>query len=178
MEHLQEYIETVEGLPRELQRILTDTLNKDAEIQETEYMLEEKIKQLKDKKNLSDKEKIEFSFLTESIIENTKRKTALAEKGYMLVLNNIRKLRFNIKNLLADEKDDKGEGWFFDKESSEKTFCLCNRKSYGDMIACDNDNCLFQWFHYKCVDIKKKPLGKWYCDMCKKDSIDKGFYLN
>ena len=31
------------------------------------------------------------------------------------------------------------------------------------MIDCDNDFCEYEWFHYSCVGITRKPRGKWYC---------------
>lgn len=45
----------------------------------------------------------------------------------------------------------------------EPRYCICNDVSYGDMIACDNDDCPKQWFHCKCVHISVPPKGKWYC---------------
>uniref|UniRef100_A0A182UWW4 Inhibitor of growth protein 3 n=1 Tax=Anopheles merus TaxID=30066 RepID=A0A182UWW4_ANOME len=38
--------------------------------------------------------------------------------------------------------------------------------SYGDMVACDNEDCPFEWFHYPCVNISSSPKGKWYCPQC------------
>lgn len=48
-------------------------------------------------------------------------------------------------------------------------YCFCNDVSYGPMIACDNENCKLEWFHYACVHINKPPSGKWYCsESCRK----------
>jgi len=61
-----------------------------------------------------------------------------------------------------------GEGgeqeWNIDP--SEPTYCICNQVSYGDMVACDNDECPYEWFHYPCVGITAPPKGKWYCPTC------------
>ena len=35
----------------------------------------------------------------------------------------------------------------------EPTYCFCNNVSYGDMIACDNEACLYEWFHFPCVNL-------------------------
>ena len=35
--------------------------------------------------------------------------------------------------------------------------CLCQDKEDGKMIACDNSDYPFVWFHYACVSIKWKP---------------------
>ena len=45
----------------------------------------------------------------------------------------------------------------------EDTYCWCNGKDEGAMVACDNENCTRQWFHFECVGLKSKPRGKWYC---------------
>jgi len=39
----------------------------------------------------------------------------------------------------------------------------------GDMIACDNPECPFKWFHITCLQIERFPKGKvkWCCLDCK-----------
>jgi len=51
-------------------------------------------------------------------------------------------------------------------DSDEQKYCYCNQVSYGEMIACDNNDCDIEWFHYDCVGLKMPPKGKWYCDEC------------
>merc|ERR1712112_132025 len=41
-----------------------------------------------------------------------------------------------------------------------------NQVSYGDMVACDNADCPYEWFHYPCVGVTAPPKGKWYCQPC------------
>lgn len=45
----------------------------------------------------------------------------------------------------------------------EPTYCFCKNVSYGDMIACDNKECPYEWFHFPCVGLSAKPEGKWFC---------------
>ena len=41
------------------------------------------------------------------------------------------------------------------KENDNRTtWCLCSEPEYGRMIKCDNEDCPYQWFHYKCVNIR------------------------
>ena len=55
-----------------------------------------------------------------------------------------------------------------ENKNLEPRYCICNDVSYGDMIACDNEDCPKQWFHYKCIHISIPPKGKWYCSIeCK-----------
>ncbi|CAG2112663.1 unnamed protein product, partial [Medioppia subpectinata] len=51
-------------------------------------------------------------------------------------------------------------------DPNEPRYCICNQVSYGDMVACDNEDCQKEWFHYGCVDITQPPKGKWYCPDC------------
>lgn len=56
-------------------------------------------------------------------------------------------------------------------EILEPKYCICNESSFGDMIACDNENCSIEWFHCQCVGIsdsiqEKTKNKKWYCPDC------------
>ncbi|KAF2822363.1 hypothetical protein CC86DRAFT_357169 [Ophiobolus disseminans] len=55
-----------------------------------------------------------------------------------------------------------------EEESDDTKYCFCQRVSFGDMVACDNDNCQYQWFHWECVGIKEEPVGDWLCPACTK----------
>lgn len=58
----------------------------------------------------------------------------------------------------ADEEEEDG--------GDDKKYCLCHNVSHGDMVACDNDNCPYEWFHWSCVGLKSEPNGTWYCPAC------------
>lgn len=62
---------------------------------------------------------------------------------------------------MEDEEEDEGG-------EDTKVYCTCRSVSHGDMVACDNDNCPYEWFHWKCVGLTREPLGTWYCDECRK----------
>lgn len=63
--------------------------------------------------------------------------------------------------------EDLGSGDYIDSyDPNEPRYCLCNQVSYGDMVACDNEDCPSEWFHYPCVGITAPPKGKWYCPQC------------
>ncbi|KAM4059343.1 PHD finger domain protein [Hirsutella rhossiliensis] len=61
---------------------------------------------------------------------------------------------------VGDAEDEEEEG------GDDKKYCLCHNVSYGDMVACDNDNCPYEWFHWSCVGLKSEPTGTWYCPVC------------
>ncbi|KAI6218274.1 Inhibitor of growth protein 3-like [Aphelenchoides besseyi] len=63
-----------------------------------------------------------------------------------------------------------------DETPAEPTYCICEQVSYGNMIGCDNDECLIEWFHFDCVKLKVKPPKgkKWYCPSCREAMSRKG----
>ncbi|EXJ70815.1 uncharacterized protein A1O5_05805 [Cladophialophora psammophila CBS 110553] len=64
----------------------------------------------------------------------------------------------------VDEEDEENEG----AEEDEERYCYCQGVSYGEMVACDRDDCPRQWFHLECIGLKSVPKSaKWYCDECK-----------
>lgn len=67
----------------------------------------------------------------------------------------------NDEDVEMEEGDDEGEG-------DDKKYCICHSVSYGNMVACDNDDCPNEWFHWSCVSVTKEPVGKWYCPDCRR----------
>ncbi|KAL4897472.1 inhibitor of growth proteins N-terminal histone-binding-domain-containing protein [Aspergillus ambiguus] len=60
-----------------------------------------------------------------------------------------------------DEDEEEDEGG-----EDTRVYCTCRTVSHGDMVACDNEDCEFEWFHWKCVGLTREPVGKWYCPQC------------
>ncbi|KAI1376336.1 inhibitor of growth proteins N-terminal histone-binding-domain-containing protein [Hypoxylon crocopeplum] len=76
---------------------------------------------------------------------------------------------------MADGASASGSGASDDEEDEEgKKYCLCQHVSYGDMVACDNPACPFEWFHWTCVGLKSEPEGRWYCPSCTETMKKKG----
>ena len=47
-------------------------------------------------------------------------------------------------------------------------YCVCQGGDDGTtMIYCDDENCSVQWFHTRCMKLKRVPKGKWFCPQCK-----------
>lgn len=52
-----------------------------------------------------------------------------------------------------------------------EVYCICRSHIQGsDMIACDNSECKYEWFHWQCVGITTPPEGEWYCSECRANS--------
>ncbi|KAK4545858.1 hypothetical protein LTR36_002422 [Oleoguttula mirabilis] len=54
-------------------------------------------------------------------------------------------------------------------DPNEPKYCYCNRGSYGEMVACDNDACPREWFHLGCTELREAPGEDemWYCKECR-----------
>ncbi|KAF7232884.1 hypothetical protein EG68_09474 [Paragonimus skrjabini miyazakii] len=72
---------------------------------------------------------------------------------------------------VSDVKLDNAGGTVLEDDEDQRRYCVCNDVSYGDMIACDNPSCPFEWFHYSCVNLTVAPKGDWFCPNCVKSFI-------
>ncbi|KAJ2919839.1 hypothetical protein MD484_g625, partial [Candolleomyces efflorescens] len=69
------------------------------------------------------------------------------------------------------EGEEEVEG---DEGDDNRIYCYCQQQSFGDMIACDNEeDCPYEWFHLSCAGIKGAPPERWYCNVCKEKLADK-----
>ena len=61
-----------------------------------------------------------------------------------------------------EDMDEDGEG-----DANEPRYCICNQVSFGEMVGCDNDSCVREWFHLGCVGLRTAPKanGKFCNDM-------------
>jgi hypothetical protein len=57
---------------------------------------------------------------------------------------------------IAAEADDDGDEEM-EVDENEPRYCYCNGVSYGEMVACDNEECPREWFHLKCAGLKEPP---------------------
>lgn len=66
---------------------------------------------------------------------------------------------------VSDEEEEDEE----DDDDDNRRYCFCNERSYGEMVACENDKCPYEWFHLACVGMKKAPDDDevWYCPECR-----------
>lgn len=55
------------------------------------------------------------------------------------------------------------------EEDTEEHYCFCGGPSFGRMVACENEKCPHQWFHFKCVGLTRNPEGEWFCSQTCKD---------
>ncbi|KAF8845987.1 hypothetical protein BDN67DRAFT_986398 [Paxillus ammoniavirescens] len=64
----------------------------------------------------------------------------------------------------ADNATEAGEG---EGEGDDRTYCFCDGVSYGQMIACDDEECEREWFHLNCIGLASVPEGSWFCEACR-----------
>ncbi|KAI9145425.1 inhibitor of growth proteins N-terminal histone-binding-domain-containing protein [Paraphysoderma sedebokerense] len=65
-------------------------------------------------------------------------------------------------------KKERNHGRDDDDNQDNALYCLCRQVSYGDMVACDAEDCPYEWFHYECVGLSVQPEGQWFCPECTK----------
>lgn len=73
----------------------------------------------------------------------------------------------------SDEEMEDAEADAEAEEDDTQVYCTCQRVSFGDMVACDNEDCPYQWFHWGCVGLKEEPKGEWLCPNCRELPKDK-----
>ncbi|KAF5473655.1 hypothetical protein F2P56_010254 [Juglans regia] len=124
-------------------------------------------------------------------------KVLLARQAYDLIDSHVKRLDEDLNNFAEDLKQGREREWDRERDRdfelmpppgshkkefsapvdvdqpidpNEPTYCVCHQVSFGDMIACDNENCQGgEWFHYTCVGLTPETRfrGKWYCPTCK-----------
>lgn len=74
-----------------------------------------------------------------------------------------------------DEEDDDE---IVDSSGEEPRYCYCQNVSYGEMVACDAEDCPREWFHLECVGLGRAPgrNARWFCEECKErlEGVGKG----
>lgn len=68
-----------------------------------------------------------------------------------------------------DEDEDEEDEEEDDDQEDDRRYCICNERSYGEMVACENDKCPYEWFHLACIGMKRVPdeAEVWYCPECR-----------
>ena len=68
--------------------------------------------------------------------------------------------------------DEEIMGGSYSMSEDTRQYCFCGKPSTKDMICCDNDNCRYKWFHFKCVGVDPNNIttGLWYCPFCSKQN--------
>lgn len=69
------------------------------------------------------------------------------------------------RNSFSDEEEEEP----LDSSGEEPRYCYCQQVSYGEMVACDADDCPREWFHLECVGLGRAPgkNARWFCEECK-----------
>lgn len=66
----------------------------------------------------------------------------------------------------ADKNGNEESQQSSDESRENFLYCFCRDTEHGPMIACDNEQCPYEWFHWACVGLKSEVPGKWYCPVC------------
>ncbi|KAE9554443.1 hypothetical protein FO519_002317 [Halicephalobus sp. NKZ332] len=135
---------------------------------------EQKVKICKETYNAIDTEVNQFDDRLQKYIENKEE----ARNGEAAVIrrmilqkrkkkkSNRRRQRFIRGESKVREVESKEEAADFNVDSSEPRYCFCQRVAFGRMVACDGENCKYEWFHFVCVGLTEDPEDDWYCQEC------------
>lgn len=72
--------------------------------------------------------------------------------------------RQSIEDDAQDDEDLDDDG---DADVNEPRYCICNQVSFGEMVGCDNDSCVREWFHLGCVGLRTAPKENGKCSCLK-----------
>ena len=59
-------------------------------------------------------------------------------------------------------------------EDDNELWCYCRQgEHYDEMIACDGENYVTEWYHLSCVNLTQAqvPSSNWYCPDCATDQV-------
>eukprot|EP00474_Spongospora_subterranea_P008954 CRZ09412.1 hypothetical protein [Spongospora subterranea] len=104
-------------------------------------------------------------YMSESINVPAKSQRAAAERAYPIVSSPAHLASIPVSPH-PPASGDEPRLRVYGPASSEQTYCFCKQSSYGQMVACDDENCSIQWWHFKCAGIAEIPTGTWYCRVC------------
>lgn len=155
----------------------------DAETEKISLVLDDLIQAAGDKP--TDNQLEEMIAIRKAIEFLTTKKIELATNNYDILDNNIKAIDFEMdlmEKAILQVSDEKNLESFNDiieslkrkredevSKSSleiEPLYCLCKQVAFGEMVACDNEDCPIEWFHYPCVNLTRKPRNSWVCPIC------------
>jgi hypothetical protein len=76
----------------------------------------------------------------------------------------------NVNGFSEEASDDENGGNSGLEDQEIVLYCICNRPSFGEMVACDSEDCQGgEWFHVSCVGLKEGQVpAHWFCPECEK----------
>lgn len=154
---LDVFLDSLGQVTTELNRNFTLITDLDKKTQDLMEQIRRLFKEYGNTKSKKHRRKIseEIANLFDTIDGYAGDKRDLAQITYSIVDKHIKQL-----NLLGNN-----EALTMPVDPNEPRFCVCRGVSFGDMIACDNPDCLIEWFHLPCVNLISAPK-KWFCPQC------------
>lgn len=124
------------------------------------------LSELKDIKKITDKNLLKQISLHNSSIDNI---DDIQQNKKLTIKISLKKNKSKNIQTAIDKKAEYAK-------NDNTRYCFCNDVSYGDMIACDNDLCKREWFHYGCIpnfNPKAFKNMKWFCsDTCRRQYLN------
>lgn len=108
-------------------------------------------------------------FNTNSLDTSQAKKSKTTKKKDSKKETDVSKTNVNVSDASRSSRAKKDEKEYstYSAIETEPVYCYCQQVSYGEMVGCDGENCVKEWFHLPCTGLKELPKGEWYCDDCK-----------
>lgn len=177
MSTLADFVETsLEHVPPEFERNYTLITDLDHQINDIVAQINEHVREYKTLCKLGERrqKKQVINDLFDKAIGFSQHKLSLASTTYDLVEKNVNSLEAIGNPKKKDEDESQIEeapiGLTMPIDNSEPRFCSCRDYSHGSMIACESEECPYEWFHLACVGLTPEatPKGPWFCPTCSK----------
>lgn len=178
----QTFVESLEHVPPEFERNFNLIRDLDSRSNELIGHINDLVRKYKATRNVQERREIKAEIDTsmDKMTSYAHDKIELATQTYDIVDKNIKALLVlnqppegedacstNAKNLNdLPPAPPVPPGYDMPVDDFEPKYCYCRVVSFGEMIACENPECLIEWFHLPCVGLQKAPKGKWFCKEC------------
>lgn len=181
--YLEEYLDTLQALPQDLQRSLSAMADLDAFAATEAPSLVASIRALQAEPS-SERLRGEVKASLLKQLQATAEKAAITAEMLRQVQRRGLKLEDDISSFQEELRLGKMDlqssgqpcGQAFKRSrrlqatpslrSKDESECICGKPAYGEMVGCENPECPVEWFHPECVGLGRVPAGKWFCRHC------------
>ena len=90
---------------------------------------------------------------------------SLFSKRIILIFNNLVKSKFDFTKYFTNDAMLSISNNIKVSESNQNWICsICSIDSSSDSIGCESCN---EWYHFKCLNLRKNFVGSFFCTSCK-----------
>lgn len=184
----QQYIDSIDNLPSQVHSMLFSIRELDLTAEDYIRKMDLKLKSCQGKVVKPETFSKSIQKLFDGAKECSDDKIALATQIHEMVEKYIQRLDLELETLESKlneslqtksqkkrktnkkplKKDKKKDVLKMPVVPIQQIYCYCRQIAHGSMVACDNLECLNEWFHFPCAGLIDQPKGQWFCRDCEK----------